>query len=602
GKEWRRKAVVRVDADAIGRHCEVRAAHGSSIQAMVMTEQGIYTVSQDKTMKRWKPTRNGSVFELVPEVSVPLPDSGHSLLFSNGWLFCGLWDGQIQAFAQDGTQSVLKGHSKRVTTLLVHQGVLMTGSADKELRLWQMDSAAKTFNCTHTIEESLPGPINKIHVLGGHLFVGGHYGLAMLDLASLKVTKLLPPTKSVTDILEFQGHVIVAYSEGVIRIFDAEGNLKTESKALDAGPILKLAGLDSGPRVLCGHAHGQVSTIQLPSFEFKTEFQALPGHKVDSLLCAGHDGIFLIGSQDGLGAVVGMNGGWRKVRMARANHRPCPSAPSDAKCWKPKSVDCTEQPKPFSAFGSSDDLAQSLGEESFHSHEQGGDGYEETSEGDDGFHEDDREDSFFETEEQPVSFHQEHVPSPPPPQVHHSTHEFNCDEGKKCTWGASVLCPDGKSRCGGSGCCPDGSLCPSAPPMVPGTSGCQRDKVFDCTCAVMPVIVKSRATCLVGESVTCPNTKAKCAGAGCCPDGSTCPSAPLGAVCPLPKTEDCTGQVVPKKFELHDLDLGQAAPTATGLILAVLAAGILAFGTWIYKARMRKSAPYIRVAQATEEA
>ena len=48
-----------------------------------------------------------------------------------------------------------------------------------------------------------------------------------------------------------------------LRIFDAEGNLKTESKALDAGPILKLAGLDSGPRVLCGHAHGQVSTIQL---------------------------------------------------------------------------------------------------------------------------------------------------------------------------------------------------------------------------------------------------------------------------------------------------------------------------------------------------
>ena len=41
--------MVRVDADAIGRHCEVRAAHGSSIQAMVMTEQGIYTVSQDSS-------------------------------------------------------------------------------------------------------------------------------------------------------------------------------------------------------------------------------------------------------------------------------------------------------------------------------------------------------------------------------------------------------------------------------------------------------------------------------------------------------------------------------------------------------------------------
>ncbi|CAK9036276.1 unnamed protein product [Durusdinium trenchii] len=297
GREWRPKTVVRVDADAIGRHCEVRGAHGSSIQAMVMTEQGIYTASQDKNLKRWKPKLSSTgVFELEAELTVPLPDSGHSLLFSGGWLFCGLWDGQVQAFAQDGSVSVLKGHSKRVTTLAVHQGVLMSGSADKEVRLWQMDPAAKTFNCTHAIEESLPGPISKIHVLGNHLFVGGLYGLAMLDLATLKVTKLLPPTKAVTDLLEFQGHIIVAYSEGMIKIFDAEGNQKSE-KSLDAGPILRLAGLESGPRVLCGHARGQVSTITLPSFEFKTAFQALPGQKIDSLLCAGHDGIFLIGSQ-----------------------------------------------------------------------------------------------------------------------------------------------------------------------------------------------------------------------------------------------------------------------------------------------------------------
>ena len=75
--------------------------------------------------------------------------------------------------------------------------------------------------------------------------------------------------------------------------------------------------------VNCGD---EVSTITLPSFEFKTAFQALPGRdcgnwvscqfsiplqllqslisetlgqKTDSLLCAGHDGIFLIGSQAG---------------------------------------------------------------------------------------------------------------------------------------------------------------------------------------------------------------------------------------------------------------------------------------------------------------
>merc|ERR1712188_233692 len=34
------------------------------------------------------------------------------------------------------------------------------------------------------------------------------------------------------------------------------------------------------------------------------------------------------------------------------------------------------------------------------------------------------------------------------------------------------------------------------------------------------------ATCAIGEYVTCPGTTDKCFGNQCCPDGSTCPSAP----------------------------------------------------------------------------
>merc|ERR1711963_337847 len=115
-------------------------------------------------MKRWKPVKSDSgVFELQPEITVPLADSCHSLLFSGGWLFCGLYDGKVQAFAQDGTEASLKGHTRRVTTLAAHQGVLISGAADREVRLWQMDPASKTFTCTHTIEESIPGSINKVH-------------------------------------------------------------------------------------------------------------------------------------------------------------------------------------------------------------------------------------------------------------------------------------------------------------------------------------------------------------------------------------------------------------------------------------------------------
>merc|ERR1711920_312843 len=169
----------------------------------------------------------------------------------------------------------------------------------QEVRLWQHNLGTNAFSCTHTIQDSTPGAITKLHVLGEHLFIGGMNGLAMCNLTSLAITKLLPPTKSVADFLEFQGHLIVAYAEGSLRIFDAEGTLKSEMKSMAGGPLLSIAGLESGPRVLCGHVCGQVSTIILPTFEFKTRFQALEENRVESLMCAGHDGIFLLGSQDG---------------------------------------------------------------------------------------------------------------------------------------------------------------------------------------------------------------------------------------------------------------------------------------------------------------
>merc|ERR1712129_154534 len=50
-------------------------------------------------------------------------------------------------------------------------------------------------------------------------------------------------------------------------------------KPLGAGPLVSIAGLESGPRVLCGHANGKVSTLTLPDFTFKFDFQALDRHK-----------------------------------------------------------------------------------------------------------------------------------------------------------------------------------------------------------------------------------------------------------------------------------------------------------------------------------
>merc|ERR1719436_2217414 len=136
-------------------------------------------------------------------------------------------------------------------------------------------------------------------VLGENLWVGGTNGASIIELKTLRVVSQPGPKKFVSGLLQFSGHMIVVYTDGSMRIFDAAGRETHSQPPLSAGPVLCVAGLDVGPRVLCGHAKGQVSSIALPMFEFKQSWQALEKCKVQSLCCAGHDGIFLLGAENG---------------------------------------------------------------------------------------------------------------------------------------------------------------------------------------------------------------------------------------------------------------------------------------------------------------
>lgn len=176
--------------------------------------------------------------------------------------------------------------------------------------------------------------------------------------------------------------------------------------------------------------------------------------------------------------------------------------------------------------------------------------------------------------------------------------QAECDESRKCVMGASVLCPDKKSRYAGMGCCPDGSLCPSAPTLVAGTSGCPSPKAYDCTCVAKPVIV-GHASCLVGASVRCPGSSQNCS-IGCCPDGSTCPSAPLGTVCPSPKKEDCTGQTMIRKYEGFARAASAEMQHFNPFALVALATVLVTVAA-LAKGRQRRSM-YLTVASSEGEA
>mmetsp|Transcript_93492 Transcript_93492/g.166340 ORF Transcript_93492/g.166340 Transcript_93492/m.166340 type:complete len:386 (-) Transcript_93492:55-1212(-) len=289
-----------VREDGMFRHQEIVRAHTDAIMSVVMAADCIYTASRDKNLKRWKVGKNPSGhFELTPELEVPLGEVCWCLISAGEWLFCGLGDGSIKGFMKTGQEAMLKGHTKRVSCLLTHQHVLLSGGSDGSVRCWQMDAAAQTFGCTHAITEGLSSAVTAMCVLGEHLWVGGTSGVTIVDLASLKAVHQVEPKKFVAGLLAFEGHMIVVYADGSMCIFDAHGAKKLEQQALPAGPVLCMAGLDSGPRVLCGHSKGQVSSITLPMFVLKTHWQVLERCKVQTLAAAGHDGIFVLGAENG---------------------------------------------------------------------------------------------------------------------------------------------------------------------------------------------------------------------------------------------------------------------------------------------------------------
>lgn len=292
--------VQEVPEDSIYRHQEITRAHSDAVMAIVMDDGVIYTASRDRLLKRWTAKRNptGRV-ELEASLEVPLGEVCWCLISAGEWIFCGLGDGKIKSFSKTGQQADLQAHTKRVSCLLIHQHVLLSGGSDSSVCCWQMTPGSSSFTCTHKLSRDLPGAVTCMSVLNEKLWVGGSSGLSIVDLATLQAQASLPPAKFVSGLLQFDGHMIVVYADGAVCIFDANGIQKHQQPPLPSGPVLCVAGLESGPRVLCGHAKGQVSSITLPMFQLKKYWQALERCKVTTMCTAGHDGIFLLGAENG---------------------------------------------------------------------------------------------------------------------------------------------------------------------------------------------------------------------------------------------------------------------------------------------------------------
>jgi len=140
------------------------------------------------------------------------------------WLFCGTASGSIKAYRQEPiAEAELTGHTAAVTSLLVHEAVLLSGSEDGTVRAWKHD-AASGFVCAATVQSTL-GPVHALLVqkLGG-MWVGCQRGITCVDLVSLQAVGSIESPARVVGLEQYLDCVIAAYADGVVRIFDATGS------------------------------------------------------------------------------------------------------------------------------------------------------------------------------------------------------------------------------------------------------------------------------------------------------------------------------------------------------------------------------------------
>lgn len=150
----------------------VRNAHDDAINAIVVSNDGyVYTGSADKKMKVWKKIekheevkRRGSVHSLVATLEKHKSAVNALALSTDGSiLYSGACDRSIIVWEkEDGgghmaVSGALRGHTKAILCLVVVSDLVVSGSADKTVRVWRR-GIGKNYSCL-AVFEGHKGPV-----------------------------------------------------------------------------------------------------------------------------------------------------------------------------------------------------------------------------------------------------------------------------------------------------------------------------------------------------------------------------------------------------------------------------------------------------------
>ncbi|OEH75151.1 zinc finger (ccch type) motif-containing protein [Cyclospora cayetanensis] len=295
--------------------CASEEAHGGKgIRCCIVNPAAseLFTGGKDKKLMRWQISQPAAQVSPGTAEGGDLDSTGEPLLALNcltctdmgaevcclkllgGALFAGLGDGRIKVFLANGEVKELTGHEKSVYSLLLVEGVLVSGDWGGCIRFWRFEEPQQTFNaihalqvegsicCLQTADVTLPQPPGGATppAAGSSappttrkvLWAGGT-ALSIIDLQSLQVLRVLdvsdvkgngPPL--VLALLPFNDCLLVGFASGAICAYTADGE---RQYCFSSDYLSAMEGLMSprGPVLVYGGRRSSFRVLKVPEFE-----------------------------------------------------------------------------------------------------------------------------------------------------------------------------------------------------------------------------------------------------------------------------------------------------------------------------------------------
>ncbi|CAD7945307.1 unnamed protein product [Amoebophrya sp. A25] len=288
--------------------------HWDSVDALAMMDGKIVAGSRDKSMSLWTGEPGGDQLRLKQHTSASMSAGVTSICVepNTGWLFVGLFNGQIKAFQQrPETELVLKGHTMAVTQLYVYDKFLLSVSRDGFFRVWELDEATRDFKNSFSAH-GMVGELSAIRTVGqdvasARIWLGGNDGIACVNMQRLICEGTIKTDAPVVGpfFIYQQDYVVVALRNGNVKCYNTQGQPIFETSGARSAKKVFCSEMMVGPNekivLLLGCEYGMVVVYGVPELDVIGEFcvNKQMASNVTSLADCGNKEMFTIGTASG---------------------------------------------------------------------------------------------------------------------------------------------------------------------------------------------------------------------------------------------------------------------------------------------------------------